>query len=288
MSNWQAFQQQGHLDPDFAFREHIFAQFRQAAQRQSQAAPMTSSTATATPKYAFEARVGDTKTPKNDINALILDYLTMEGYPGAAANFSKEANLAPQQADPSIKTRQEIQHAIHSGDIETAITALNTLDSDILDKNPELHFSLLRLQLVELIRQCYGGDITPALDFATQQVAPRASINEQFRVDLERAMSLLFFDHDSNLSPELKDLLSSDLRRKTATKVNEAVLVRQDQRREAAIRALVRMRAWAESSARSSKIKDLPPDIDIGLNGENAVEFQGLTETNGHEPMITT
>lgn len=67
----------------------------------------------------------------SDINALILDYLTMEGYPGAAANFSKEANLAPQQADPSIKTRQEIQHAIHSGDIETAITALNTLDSDV-------------------------------------------------------------------------------------------------------------------------------------------------------------
>ncbi|KAK0712286.1 hypothetical protein B0T21DRAFT_396575 [Apiosordaria backusii] len=250
MSNWQAFQQ-GHLDPDFAFREHIFAQFRQAAQRQPQTGPMNSSTATVTPKQAFESRLGDTKAPKNDINALILDYLTMEGYPGAAANFSKEANLAPQQEDPTIKTRQEIQHAIHSGDIETTIAALNDLDPD--------------------------------------KVAPRASANEHFRLDLERAMSLLFFDHgDSKLSPELKALLSSDLRRKTATQVNEAILVRQDQRREAAIRTLVRMRAWAESSARSSLRRDLPSDIDIGLNGENAVEFQELAETNGHEPMITT
>lgn len=55
----------------------------------------------------------------------------MEGYPEAAANFSKEANLQPQREDPYIKTRQEIQHAIHIGDIETAITALNDLDPEV-------------------------------------------------------------------------------------------------------------------------------------------------------------
>lgn len=95
-------------------------------------------------------------------------------------------------------------------------------------------------------------------------------------------MSLLIFDHDSpTLRPELKALLSSDLRRSTATKVNEAVLARQDQRKEAAIRTLVRMREWAESSARAKNIS-LPSRIDIGLHGEDAMD------TNGHEPMITT
>lgn len=67
----------------------------------------------------------------SDINALILDYLTMEGYPKAAAKFSKEANLHPQQDDESIRARQEIQRSIHAGNIESAIEALNELDPEV-------------------------------------------------------------------------------------------------------------------------------------------------------------
>lgn len=94
-------------------------------------------------------------------------------------------------------------------------------------------------------------------------------------------MALLIFPHDS-LQPELAALLSSDLRRTTATKVNEAVLLWQNQRREAAIRQLVRMRAWAETSARNKK-KDLPKTIELGLNVDSMDSGD-----NGHEPMITT
>ncbi len=151
----------------------------------------------------------------------------------------------------------------------------------LLDTDPELHFSLLRLQLVELIRQCNEGDITPAVDFATKKLAPRAATNRDFLNDLEQTMALIIFPHDS-LQPELAALLSSDLRRTTATKVNEAVLLRQNQRREAAIRQLVRMRAWAESSARSKK-KDLPDAMELGLNPDS-MEYG----ESGHEPMITT
>ncbi|KAK3319234.1 CTLH/CRA C-terminal to lish motif domain-containing protein [Apodospora peruviana] len=270
----------GGSDIDPALRETIFARFREKTGR------MTSSTSTTTPsKHAFEARVADVKAPKSDINALILDYLMMEGYPMAAAKFSKEANLQPHREDPSIRARQEIQHAIHTGDIETAITALNELDPEILDKDPQLHFSLLRLQLVELIRQCNGGDINPALEFATKKLAPRAAMNTDFLKDLEKTMALLIFPHES-LQPELAALLHSDLRRKTATQVNEAVLLRQTKRREAAIRHLVKMRAWAESSARTKK-KDLPDRIELGLHGDDNDRRDG-THENGLEPMITT
>ena len=55
----------------------------------------------------------------------------MEGYPQAAANFSKEANLKPQQEDHMINARQEIKEAILNGRIEAAITALNELDSEV-------------------------------------------------------------------------------------------------------------------------------------------------------------
>jgi len=69
----------------------------------------------------------------------------MEGYPEAAANFSKEANLQPQREDPYIKARQEIQHAIHVGDIETAIAALNQLDPEVCnDSLAFVSFAMMR------------------------------------------------------------------------------------------------------------------------------------------------
>ncbi|KAH6632787.1 CTLH/CRA C-terminal to lish motif domain-containing protein [Chaetomium tenue] len=276
MSSWSAALELGELDVDSAFRDAVFSQLRESFDR------MNSTTSTATPsQHAFEKRAADIKAPKSDVNALILDYLTMEGYPKAAAKFCREANLQPQQPDPSIQNRQDIQHAIHSGDIARAISALNEVDPELLDSDPKLHFSLLRLQLVELIRQANGGDPTAAITFATENLGPRAAANREFLNDLEQTMSLIIFPLDK-LKPELARLLSPDLRRNTATKVNEAMLVRQNQRREAAIRQLVRMRAWAETSARSKK-KDLPKSIELGLNTDNSEPGE-----SGLEPMITT
>ncbi|KAE9371487.1 hypothetical protein N431DRAFT_426146 [Stipitochalara longipes BDJ] len=247
---------------------------------------MASSTAsTATPlRHAFERRVEDIKPLKSDINALILDYLTTEGYPSAAAKFSKEANLRPQQEEESVKARRQIQHSIHSGNIQEAVDALNELEPQVLDSNPSLHFALLRLQLVELIRTCNaspGGDITPALNFATAQLAPRAPTNREFMEDLERTMALLVFPSDS-LEPPLAALLQPGLRQSVADRVNKAILACQNQRRDAAIRSLVRLRAWAENTARETK-RDLPATIDLGLDGDERHEAQ----QNGHEPMVT-
>ena len=67
----------------------------------------------------------------SDINALILDYLTTEGYPSAAARFSKEANLRPQQEEESVRARRQIQHSIHSGNIQEAVDALNELEPQV-------------------------------------------------------------------------------------------------------------------------------------------------------------
>jgi hypothetical protein len=64
----------------------------------------------------------------------------MEGYPDAAANFSKEANLRPLKESASIQARQEIQNSIHKGDIQAAIEILNELD-------PEVCLHLLHLPL---------------------------------------------------------------------------------------------------------------------------------------------
>ncbi|TVY80594.1 Glucose-induced degradation protein 8-like protein [Lachnellula suecica] len=214
------------------------------------------------------------------MNKLILDYLTTEGYPSAAAKFSKEANLGSQQLEDSVRSRQQIQHFIHLGSIQEAVHALNESEPQVLDNNPSLHFALLRLQLVELIRACHstpGGDITPAITFSQEQLAERASSNPEFLEDLERTMALLFFPQDK-LEPQLASLIHPDLRRSVADRVNKAILTCQNQRRDAAIRNLVRLRAWAETSARDRK-KDLPAHIGLDLDRDE--------QENGHEPMIT-
>lgn len=158
----------------------------------------------------------------------------------------------------------------------------------ILDEDKALHFSLLRLQLVELIRSCNvaGGDISPALTFATEQLGPRASTTPKFLVDLEMTMALLLFPAES-LDPPLAALLDPALRREAADSVNKAILARQSTRRDAAIRQLVKMRAWAESRARD-KGANLPDRLDIGLKNEE-LDSHGrhqLHSENGHDSMM--
>lgn len=85
--------------------------------------------------------------------------------------------------------------------------------------------------------------------------------------DLELTMSLFMFSHDE-LEPPLAAIVHPDLRRSVADKVNKAILSKHNQRRDAQIRKLVKMRAWAEEKAREGK-KDLPSFIDLGLHSSS-------------------
>ena len=140
-----------------------------------------------------------------------------------------------------------------------------------MDEDAALHFDLLRLQLIELIRTCIpssnGEDIRPALQFAESHLAPRASVNPEFLRDLERTLALLIFPSD-NLSPALAALLDPSLRKEIATRVNEAILEKENAQKEARLRTLVKLRAFSEIKARAAK-KDIPDKLDIGLIGES-------------------
>ncbi|EED21979.1 conserved hypothetical protein [Talaromyces stipitatus ATCC 10500] len=217
--------------------------------------------------HRFERKVDEVRPSKAEINYLVMDYLVTNGYPAAAKRFAVEANIQLRVDIESIQERVEIRSAIHSGDIQTAIEKINELSPQILDEDPSLHFSLLRLQLVELIRRCTStpdADITPALEFATSQLAPRAPTNPQFLEDLERTLALLIFPSE-NLNPSLATLLQPSLRKDIATQVNEAILKNQGARKQARLRNLVKLRAWAEQKARETKVTGLPDHINIGL-----------------------
>ena len=161
----------------------------------------------------------------------------------------------------------------------------------ILDLDPSLHFALLRLQLIELIRNCMStpnADITPALTFATSQLAPRAPTNPEFLEDLERTMALLIFPPE-NLAPPLAALLDPNLRQTVANRVNEAILGNQGARREARIRNLVRLRAWAEKKAREAN-KDIPPKLSLGLDADKEGhddDDEAMTGNGGADAMVS-
>jgi len=228
--------------------------------------------------------VDEIKPSKTDINFVIMDYLINEGYPSAAKKFAAEANIQPQADEESIQQRVDIRNAIHAGDIQSAIEKINELNPQILDLDSSLHFALLRLQLIELIRVCMSSpnaDITPVLTFATSQLAPRAPTNDDFLKDLEQTMALLIFPPE-NLAPPLADLLNPNLRQAVANKVNEAILLSQGARREARIKSLVRLRAWAENRAREAK-KDLPSRLPLGLDSDST--HDGSDEDDGDDVM---
>lgn len=162
----------------------------------------------------------------------------------------------------------------------------------ILDLDTSLHFALLRLQLIELIRQCSANpsaDITPALEFASTHLAPRAPTNPEFLSDLERTMALLIFPVDNLVAP-LAGLLDPSLRQRIATKVNEAILRSQGLRSQARLRSLVRLRAWAEKRAREEG-RDLPKSMNIWVDGDDVNEGEDSTMGGdgefGAEAMVT-
>jgi hypothetical protein len=76
----------------------------------------------------------------SDINDLILDYLTAEGYPTAAEKFSKEANLKPLEQQESVIRRHKIKHDIHLGSIQNAIEAINELNPQVSHILPSSFF----------------------------------------------------------------------------------------------------------------------------------------------------
>lgn len=161
---------------------------------------------------------------------------------------------------------------------------MSNIQLQILDEDESLHFSLLRLQLVELIRNCNvaDGDIGHALKFAQEQLGPRAPVNPAFLEDLEKTMALLLIPQ-ADLEPPLAALLDPSLRRVAADRVNMAIMERREQRTVAGIRNLVKMRCWAENRARDAGIA-VPDSLPVGLHGEGN---EGSLE-NGHDAIIPT
>ena len=162
------------------------------------------------------------------------------------------------------------------------MTNTNETSKKLLDLHPSLHFSLLRLQLIELIRSSPTSP-GPAIEFAQTYLAPRAPTHPSFLRDLEMTMALLIYPPE-NLTKELSALLEPNLRESVAANVNEAILAGHGHRSSTRLRSLVKLRAWAEDQARSDENvrAGLPERMSIwGVDGGDTVMGGGDTEGTG-------
>ena len=301
----------------------------------------------------------------SDLNALVMDYLISQGYPGAARNFAHEANIVPMLDVPSVEERVSIREALYRGDILGAIERINELDPQVrsynhavlrkqtfhvhcndynssctthipfrgvddkntqttsvlslsndisqthivfrafmvhlltfpaklLDRDPSLHFALLRLQLIELIRPVLHNLDSPIdhiCAFAEKNLAPRASVEPKSLDDLEEAMGLLIFDPDT-LAPPMAALLQPELRQEVGQRVNQALLASCGERTKANLYDLVNHRAWANQKAIEAKKEHLPDRIELGVespkNGHEAPQNGSSHHSNGQREIMAT
>ncbi len=108
------------------------------------------------------------------MNALVLNFLAIEGFKDAAETFAKEAQMALPTHLDHIQHRMDIRNAIQTGHIDQAVMLLNNLNPDILETNPALYFHLQQQKLIEFIR---NGEVMQAIEFAQEELAPRGEEN---------------------------------------------------------------------------------------------------------------
>lgn len=139
---------------------------------------------------------------------------------------------------------------------------------------------------MERIKQCNesGGDIQSVLEFAREQLGPRAPTDPKFLEDLELTMTLVFMTPDAVKEPHIAALLHPNLRTQAADAVNQAILERAGFPPRPLLPFLAKTRAMAEGHARAHG-EDLPDALNIGVRG--AGPPQNETAEGGHDEIMS-
>jgi len=210
-----------------------------------------------------------------------MNYLVVEGYKDAAELFAKETGIKAGQDLAMITQRMEIRSEIQHGRIMAAVDRINTLSSELLDSHPGLSFRLAQQQMIEMIR---SGEMQEALDFAQEELAPRAETHTEFLRDLENTMTLLVLGEKAQQLPNLKDyspssLLNINRRVRLANEVNLALLALQSNEKESKLPLMLRTLHWGQEALAKStsfpQIVDYPsaafePPISFGSSSSSS------------------
>eukprot|EP00826_Nyctotherus_ovalis_P047829 TRINITY_DN5565_c0_g1_i2.p1 TRINITY_DN5565_c0_g1~~TRINITY_DN5565_c0_g1_i2.p1 ORF type:complete len:247 (+),score=66.13 TRINITY_DN5565_c0_g1_i2:70-810(+) len=165
----------------------------------------------------WKSRLESVKLSKTDLNRLVFNYLCLEGYSDTVKSFEKESGeKALPQEIYAIEERKEIRSLILKDSIKEAISLINNLCPEILDRNPALSFKLQKRRMLSLIRL---NKTEEALDFARSKLAPLAKLDRAFLAELEKLMRCLAFG-----VPQDEQQAENSAKYTLALEVNEAIM----------------------------------------------------------------
>jgi len=195
---------------------------------------------------------------RSTLNRLIINYLVTEGFKEAAEKFAQEAGITLNNVDlTSLDERLRIREAIESGQIQLAISLINTKAPELLDQNRQLTFHLKQQQLIELIR---SNLIDEALTYAQIHLAEFAEEEVQMRQELEKTMALLVFDKP--LDSPYGYLMQLSHRQQVANQINANLLIYQNDESQSDLSMLVRMANYMQDKLDGKQLR-YPKLVDI-------------------------
>ncbi|EHB06602.1 hypothetical protein GW7_06302 [Heterocephalus glaber] len=120
-----------------------------------------------------------------------------------------ESGIEPSVDLETLDERIKIQEMILKGQIQEAITLINSLHPELLDTNQYLYCHPQQQHLIELIRQ---HETEAALEFTQTQLAEQGEESRECLTEMEHTLALLAFD--SPKESRFRDLLHMMQRQK--------------------------------------------------------------------------
>lgn len=143
---------------------------------------------------------------KSLVDKLVLDFFSEEGYyePWIALSNELKAdtnkNLSGELQTPPpvafLKERSAIRSLLMRGDISEAITKINDLNFLILEKSPEVHFSLLQQKILETMHSSPEEDI---LEHVQEKLSPLVLESPELLPRLEEVLLQYIFKNPADI-----------------------------------------------------------------------------------------
>ncbi|SCU96844.1 LAME_0F17634g1_1 [Lachancea meyersii CBS 8951] len=202
--------------------------------------------------------------PEPSIAHLLLNYFVVMSYEESSIRMAKELGYVRNNKDAStfnkiykIRERASVRELIKAGRILEAIEKIYTeFGVQVFEPNrsnaedgmkgdsddDDLHFELLLLNLIEMIRRHHQSGASPEessefilelIEYSQERLALKADSNTQYMKELELVMTLLLFPMEKKVSEKeservlpksLRNLYSLSLRTKIADSVNRKLL----------------------------------------------------------------
>ncbi|KAF7092310.1 hypothetical protein CFC21_094807 [Triticum aestivum] len=166
------------------------------------------------PRLYEDASVSD-----NNVRNIVLSYLMHNCFKETAKTFLSSTYLhLPVDYTVDVDKRKAILNFVVEGDAVKAIELTTELAPNLLENDTDLHFDLISLHFIELIR---SRKCTEALEFGQKKLTPFGKVSKYVE-KLEDFMALLAYEEPEK-SP-MFHLLALEYRQNVADSLNRAIL----------------------------------------------------------------